>query len=135
VKKNNIDWVIAGIGITEIVIGSIAFFTLLISLVFHTSTKPWEVALFVVTTAAISAGLGIGLLRHSLACYNLLIFFSQVIIISKIAIFLKVISLNGALETTIPSGIKNIISIVYHGILIWYLKIYLKKQVCKKARE
>lgn len=115
-------------GVSEIAIGSIALFALLLSLLLHTSTKPPGVAVFVVTTAVISAGLGIGLLRHSLACYNLLIFFSQVIIISKIAIFLKVISLNGALETTIPADIKNIISIVYHGILILYLRSSLKKQ-------
>jgi len=109
-------------GIIEILIGAITLIALLISLISGRSTKSFEVLVFVFTTSIISLGLGIGLLRYSLTSYHLLLFLAAVIVLSKILIFANIISLNGALETTIPSPIKNIISIVYHGLLILYFK-------------
>ena len=92
------------------------------------SVKPLEVLIFVIFTAIISASLGIGILRYNLACYNLLLYFSSIIIISKILVFGNIITLNGALETTIPAGVKKIISILYHSAII----IYFSSQPIRK---
>lgn len=116
----NKSWGILIFGIIEIIIGSIAFISVLISILFGKSEKPAEVVVFVLTTAAISTGIGIGILKLSLTSYNLLLFFAKMIILSKILVFLKVITLSGALETIIPASVKNAISILYHTTLIWY---------------
>jgi len=107
-------------GLIEIGIGLITFAVVIASLILGKSTKPLEVLIFVLTTAVISFGLGLGILRMSLQCYHLLLFFSAVVILSKALIFAKIITLNGALETSMPSQVKNTISIVYHILLIRY---------------
>ena len=107
-------------GIVEFLFGTITFIAVTLSLVRGASAKPLEVAVFVLATACISAGLGIGILRRNLQAYHLLLFFSYVIILSKILIFAKIITLSGALETAIPASLKNIISIVYHALLVVY---------------
>jgi hypothetical protein len=84
------------------------------------STKPPEVLIFVLITAMISMGLGLGILRYNVGCYRTLIFFSLIVILSKILIFANIITLNGALETTVPSSLKNIISLIYHSLLMFY---------------
>ncbi len=106
--------------IIEILIGSITIIAVIFNLLQGKSTKSFEVLIFVLITAATSTGLGIGLLRHSLGSYHLLLLFSFIIIFSKILIFANIISLNGALETTVPSFLKNIISVIYHGGIIFY---------------
>lgn len=107
-------------GIIEIALGSFTLIMLLISLIFDKPQKPPEVFLFVLTTSIISAGLGIGILRRNLSSYHLLLFFATVIILSKLLIFAKIITLSGALETSMPTEVKNLISIFYHSLLIWY---------------
>ena len=62
-----------------------------------------------------------GVLRLSLHSYHSLLFLASAIILSKILIFSKIIYLNGALETSMPSNIKNTVSIIYHSLLIIYL--------------
>jgi hypothetical protein len=104
----------------EIMIGSIALMTVILSLIKGLSTKPPEVFIFVLVTAFTSAVLGFGILKGNLASYHLLLYFSSTIILSKILVFARIITLNGALETSIPSSIKNAISILYHGLLIFY---------------
>ena len=108
-------------GIIEILIGSVTFIALLASFFLGRSAKPAEVFVFVLTTSIISAGLGIGLIRHNLHSYHILLFFSAVIILSKFLVFAGIIYFNGALETTISPYFKNITSIIYHGILLIYL--------------
>lgn len=115
------DWGVVLFGVAELAIGTIALVAVLASLFLGRSAKPWEVLLFVLTTSITSASLGLGILKYNLTSYNLLLFFAKVIILTKAAIFLKIISLSGALETSIPAGTKNIISVIYHIILIWYL--------------
>lgn len=104
----------------EIAIGAVTFFAVMGSFILGRSTKPAQVVVFVLTTAVISFSLGIGILRRSLHSLHLLVFLSTVIVFSKILIFFKIIMLNGALETTIPQPIKDLISVVYHSVLIWY---------------
>jgi len=109
------------VGIIEILIGSITLFSTLISVYFSTNTKSPSVLAFVIIAASISTLIGIGILRlKKLAC-SLLLYFSSVIILSKILIIMEVIQLNGALVTAVPSPLNNVISIVYHGILLYYL--------------
>ena len=104
----------------EIIIGVVTLAVVSANLLLGNSAKPPEVTVFVLTTAAISAALGFGILGGNLTSYRLLLFFSKTIVLSKILIFAHIISLNGALETTIPSSAKNLISIVYHSLLIFY---------------
>lgn len=107
-------------GLIEIGIGLITFAVVITSLILGQSTKPLEVLIFVLTTAAISFGLGLGILRMNLHSYHLLLFFATAVILSKVLIFAKIITLSGALETSIPSQAKNITSILYHILLIGY---------------
>ena len=110
-------------GLVEITIGCITLIAVVLSLLSGRSQKPPEVLIFVLTTALISLSLGIGILRRNPASYHLLLFFSAAIILSKILIFARIISLNGALETNLSSGFKNIVSIVYHGSLLGYFNL------------
>jgi hypothetical protein len=126
-------WGIAVFGLTEVIIGSLTLFAVMLSLLSGTSTKPPEVLIFVLTTSVISLSLGIGIFRKSLHSYHLLLFFSTVIIMSKILIFGKIIFLSGDLETAVPSPIKNIISIIYHSLLILYfIRPAIRKQFGEK---
>ncbi|MCM8763202.1 MAG: hypothetical protein NC936_05695 [Candidatus Omnitrophica bacterium] len=120
-------------GTTEILVGSITFVATIFSLMSGKSTKPLEVLIFVTTTSVISIALGIGILRRSLSCYHLLLFFATIIILSKILIFAKIMSLTGELETTIPAPVKNLISIIYHSFLIYYFsRSGIKKEFGEK---
>jgi len=107
-------------GTIEILIGVITLTTVILSFLQEESTKPPAVLIFVLTTAIISTGLGLGILRYNRAGYYLLLYFASIIILNKILIFAGIISLAGALETVIPSYLKNIISVLYHGLLILY---------------
>ena len=105
----------------EILLGGITLLATGLSLVFSFNTKPPNVLFFVMTTALLSLYLGIGLLNFQKRAYQLLIYFASVIVLSKLLIFANIIHLNGALETSIPSPIKNSISILYHAGVIFYL--------------
>jgi len=109
------------IGITEIFIGSITLFTNFISIVLSTNNKTPNVLYFVIVAAITSTLIGIGLLRLKKLAYQLLLYFSSVVILSKILIFMNIVQLNGALETTIPNTMKDMISIIYHSAVIFYL--------------
>ena len=104
----------------EISLGAVTFIAVIASFVLGKSAKPPQVTVFVLTTAIISFCLGVGILRYSLHSLHLLVFLSTVIVFSKILIFAKIITLNGALETTIPQSLKDIVSVIYHSVLVWY---------------
>jgi len=110
------------IAITEILIGTITLLATFIALGLSTNQKPQNVLLFVITTSVTSALLGIGLLQYKKTAYELLLFFAAVVVLSKILIFMNIIYLDGALETSISPDLKNGISIVYHSFLIFYLR-------------
>ncbi len=109
------------IGTIEIFIGGITLLATALSLLFSSSSKPPNVLFFVLATASISTYLGIGILNLKKRAYELLIYFASVVILSKVLIFMNIIYLNNALETSIPFPIKNVISIFYHAVLILYL--------------
>ncbi|MDP3143680.1 MAG: hypothetical protein Q8N14_07115 [Candidatus Omnitrophota bacterium] len=118
-------------GVTKIAIGSVTLIAILTSLAFSISQKPNNVLTFVVTTSIISIALGIGILNHKLSAYYALLFFAVVIILSKILVFAKIISLHGALETKLSEPVKNIISFMYHGAVLIYFNL---KNVKEKFR-
>lgn len=84
------------------------------------SQKPLNVLFFVISTAIISLFLGVGILLRKIHSLHMLLFFAAMIILSKVLIFAKIISLHGALETAVPEPIKNIISLGYHSLVILY---------------
>jgi len=127
------NWGLIAFGLIEISIGLVTLMVVITSLILGKSTKPLEVLIFVLTTSILSLSLGIGILKHNLVSYHLLLFFATVIILSKILIFAKIITLAGALETHLYPGTKNIISIIYHSLLIGYfIHPSVKKQFTKK---
>ena len=105
---------------TEILIGLITLIAISSSLIQGTSQKSPQVLAFVLFSSLVSAGLGIGILKRSLSAYHLLLYFSSIVILSKVLIFAKIIRLNGALETAIPASANNAISILYHSFVIGY---------------
>jgi len=113
---------VATFSFIEIAIGIITIATLSSSVVFGLNTKPLNVLAFVYITSLLSLLLGIGLLYRNRQAYELLLFLAGVVILTKILMFSKIIHLNGALETIIPSTFKNSISIIYHGVLWLYLR-------------
>jgi len=119
-------------GLIEISTGLITLIAVIISLILGKSIKPLEVLIFVLITSIISLSLGIGILRYNLTSYHLSLFFATVIILSKVLIFARIISLSGALETNISPTAKNIISIIYHSLLIWY---FVRPSVRKQFGE
>ncbi|MDP1854268.1 MAG: hypothetical protein Q8L26_08735 [Candidatus Omnitrophota bacterium] len=126
------NWDIILFGIIEILIGGITLTAVLLSLIESKSTKPLNILLFVLFTASTSLGIGIGIIKRNLVCCRLLLYFSSIIVLSKFLIFAKIISINGALETTIPSPVKNITSIIYHGIILLY---FTRRNIKAKFRE
>ncbi len=116
------DKILFSIGLTEIAIGATTLAAVLFSLINHANAKPPNILTFVVATSFLSALLGVGLLRNSSVACKLLIYFSSVVVLSKVLIFTGIIYLSGALETSVPSDLKNGISVAYHLFLIFYLK-------------
>src|SRR6185503_4833475 len=99
--------------------------------------KSPNVLAFVLVTACLSMLIGVGILKFNKTAYNLLIYFSSVIILTKLLMFAGIIQLNGQLEVTIDrlvgspvteffrqlmNGLKNIISIGYHATVIYVLR-------------
>lgn len=116
----------------EIIIGSVTLAALIFSLIQGHSTKPWEVFIFVLTTSLVSVGLGLGILKYNPHCYYLLLYFSSIIVLSKLLIFAKIVTLSGALETTVPAPIKNTVSIFYHSLVIFY---FTRKPVRERFKK
>lgn len=131
--KRNYGIVISGL--IEVNIGFVTLVAVITSLILGKSTKPPEVLVFVLATSIISLGLGIGILRRSLAGYHLLLFFATVIVLTKILILAKILTLSGAIETTLPQSTKDIISIIYHSLLIWYFtRASVRRQFGEKRK-
>ena len=107
-------------GFLEIAIGTITLATVIQSLLTGIFLKPVNILIFVIVSSIISLSLGIGILLRREYARKLLIYFAGWIILSKVLIFAKIIILCCELETTVSSSLKNIISIVYHAVLIFY---------------
>ena len=109
------------IGTIEIIIGAVTLLTNLVTLALSINRKSPNVLLFVVVTGILSSLIGVGLLKFSKVAYQLLIYFSSVIILSKTLILMDIFQLNGSFETMLPSSLRSCISIIYHSFVIFYL--------------
>ncbi|MFH0877795.1 MAG: hypothetical protein V1863_06210 [Candidatus Omnitrophota bacterium] len=107
-------------GLVEIAIGTITLTAVLQSHIAHTSLKPLNVFAFVLVSSLISLALGSGILLRLPYARKWLMFFAGWVILSKVLIFARIITLNGALETTVSPDLKNIISIIYHALVMLY---------------
>ena len=117
-KHNKILFAIA---LIEILIGIITFLAVFLSLVLSSNTKSPNVLIFVIVASLISTLLGMGILQHKKIACDLLIYFSSVVLLSKVLIFADILALNGTLETTLHPNLKNAMSILYHAFVIFYL--------------
>ena len=109
------------IGMIEICIGGSTLLGNFFTLIQSQNNKSLGVLCFVLIAGTVSTLLGIGLLNYRKEAYLILLYFSSVIILSKVLIVMGVIELSGALETTFPSSMKNLTSMIYHGFIIAYL--------------
>ncbi len=91
-------------------------------------TKPPGELFFVLASSLFSFVLGVGILFRFNPARRLLIFFSGWIIVTKVLLFLGVMTLVSEVSTTIPIQIKNVISLVYHALLMLYLRHPLIKK-------
>jgi len=117
-QKNNI---ITAIALIEILIGSLTFLATFCAVVFSYCTKTPNILAFVFATSLTSTWIGVGLLRFQKTAHRLLVYFSSVVFLSKLLLLSNIITLNGALETSISPDVKNIVSLFYHGFLVVYL--------------
>ncbi len=117
------------IGALEILIGSVTVLFNLTTLALSLNAKSPNVLAFVLVSGIMSILIGFGILNLKKPAYQLLLYFSSVILLSKFLIFMEILHLNGALETTIPGPLKNISSIAYHSLVIFYLKKSGVKQI------
>ena len=110
------------IGVIEILIGSVTIFCNSLALLFKINHKSFSVLVFVFAAAALSLLIGIGLLRFKRIAYQFLLYFSSVVLLSKVLILMDVLQLNGDLVCNfLPHGINAWLSIIYHGSVIYYL--------------
>ncbi len=119
------------IGIIEILVGGTTLALTSLTFFLGTTQKHPNVLAFVLLTSCVSTLIGIGLLKSNKLAYQALLYFSSVIVLSKVLIFLGIIQLNGALGTQIPDSLKNIISIVYHSAVIYFLTHHTVREVFK----
>jgi hypothetical protein len=105
---------------SEIILGLASLGSTFICLLKHYCIYPPASLAFLLITAFISISLGLGILKHNVHAYHLLIFFSGLIVLSKILIFGQIISLNQNIITLLPPGTKNMTSLIYHSLLIFY---------------
>ena len=110
------------IGYTEMIIGVSTLITILGGWLLNLHPKPPNVLFFITVTASLSILLGLGIIKINKFAYQLLFYFSSVIILSKILIFLEIIQLNGALVTVVPEPLKNSLSIIYHLVVLYFLQ-------------
>ncbi|MFH1201710.1 MAG: hypothetical protein V1674_02315 [Candidatus Omnitrophota bacterium] len=107
----------------EIFIGGITLSSVIAGLVTSNSTKPLNVLIFVVCTSIISFFLGVGLLIRNPQAYHIILYFAFAIIVTKILIFTHIITLHGALETNIPASFKNLVSLIYHSLILVFFNL------------
>ena len=110
------------IGIIEILIGGLTLVGTFGAIILGISTKTPNVLFFVITAATVSTLIGVGILQLKAEAYHLLLYFSSVILLSKILFLFDIIHLNGTLATAVPVPAQNIISFLYHGYVIYYLR-------------
>ena len=113
--------ILTTIGVLEILIGAASFLGVMAALA-RGHVIEQNILTFLVFTSSISTALGIGILKFNTTAYDLLIYFSSIVVLSKILLFTGIISLNGSPEGLVPASFRNIISVFYHLFLIYYLR-------------
>ena len=93
--------------------------------------KPPNVLTFVTVTAVVSTLLGLGLFRRKRTAVTLLVFFSGYIILTKVMVATGLIHFNGAILAYLSTDLKNLVSALYHLLLIVFLT---KSSVQKELR-
>ncbi|MBD3378874.1 MAG: hypothetical protein GF408_00205 [Candidatus Omnitrophica bacterium] len=91
--------------------------------------KPLNIYIFVIVSAVISFALGAGLICMKEWARVLLVFFSGYIIIQKVLLFAGLLALNWETAVFVPAGIKNIISLFYHFVILVSLLIFRRRPV------
>lgn len=110
------------VGIIEILIGITTLLGTLFLLIFSLNTKEPNVIFFVTVAACSSTALGFGIIKTQKWAYYLLLYFASMIIFSKIMIFLNIIHLDSSLVSAVPNWLNHVVSLGYHGWLIYFLK-------------
>jgi hypothetical protein len=121
------------IAFVEIAIGLYTIVGLIASAWFSFPTKPLNVFIFVMISAATSIVLGAGLFNYKEKARMLLIFFSGYVALTKILIFLNLLKLCCEITVLIPVHVKNSVSVIYHFLLIIFftrpeVKSYFNKK-------
>lgn len=109
------------IGIVEVLIGLLTLFGVAIvqtAGISDIDPKPLNVYLFVVTTAAVSFVLGVGVIAKRKWAGKALMFFSGYIIMTKLLKYCGLLTFSGDILTTIPVWGKDTISLTYHAFVI-----------------
>ena len=109
------------IAVIEIFIGLFTLSGMALYIHLGRMAKPPNVLTFVTVTAVISTFLGLGLLRRNRTTVTLLVFFSGYIILTKVMVATELMHFNGAILEYLPINLKNLISTLYHLILIVFL--------------
>lgn len=134
-KKLSLN-IIKLIAIIEVLIGIVTIIGLILSFSFHLfPQKPLNVFIFVLISSLISSVIGFNIYLHQDWARKLLIFFSGYVILTKILIQAKLLIFSGEIITFFPQSSKNVISVVYHSILIFILmKPEMKEIFSQKKR-
>lgn len=85
------------------------------------SKKPPSVFIFILLAGIVSSLIGIGLFNYKQWARVLLVFFSGYVIIIKIMISANLLHLDGAILTFPSASLKNCVSVIYHGFVIFFL--------------
>ncbi|MDD4957019.1 MAG: hypothetical protein PHH49_04690 [Candidatus Omnitrophica bacterium] len=112
------------IGMIEIFIGTVTFLVCTAVQFFKISNmtaKPTGVFVFVAISAIIALVLGGGILCERKWAKKYLMYFSGYVIMLKVMAYMGVISMKGPIFVVFPLWIKDIISIVYHLAVIYFL--------------
>ncbi len=116
------------IAFIELSIGLSTLATLIVYSSLSISDKSLNVFIFVCTTSTISLLIGLGLLAENDMARKILVLFSGYIVLTKILIFVELMQFNGEILTFIPTGLKNLVSVFYHFLLVVLLyRIKLQK--------
>ena len=89
--------------------------------------KPENVYFFVVIASLAAITLGTGLIMDKRWARQLLVFFSGYIVLTKMMIYLGLMSMEGSLITFPPRAIIDAISSTYHILVIFLLTLFYNR--------
>ncbi|MFH0839260.1 MAG: hypothetical protein V1893_03650 [Candidatus Omnitrophota bacterium] len=116
-------------GFIELCIAVATLNTLYIAKFLRFCEKPVFIFVIVFIMALISLGLGIGILYRRERARKLIIFFSIYVLFNKIMIFAGMVTFSGAFEFLLPEPTKDVISFIYHVLLVAFFAFPKTKKV------